>query len=896
MSRKALGYAGIILIITISAILLKNLVHHSQPIKETSTPVTKNAAPQVFEPENSPENSTSTTMPPSIGILDQPADPPPTQNGLVEFSGRVVDTRGQGIPRAFVFVRVARMRQLEPFQADDEGFFRILTLNNANIELFAKATHFQTARKNFQKGTIPDFILIEMLEGEQLELRVLSEFGKPIEGAKIQAEFIDEHFTDKEGYALLNDLSDPVELSISAKSFLPQKLSVRLSEKQKIITLDHERGIQGQVIDKATQRPVPLFTLKRISSSDSPPQKPHRIQDPSGRFDLSGLSRSALALSISAEGYLPFFSENIIPWIAGAQPEWVIELDSDASALEGIVTNSDGLPIEGAEVHLLAQDPQMQHYLYEFPRRINGQWEIPSKNWLHGQFTLSDRNGHFKVGPVPQNLNLTLLASKPRYGAAMVKEIHLLEEHKRSQLAIQLEDPAHLRVEVDFENFDRELKGNNVYGEELLFNLAPGQKSLEINHLPPGHFSLSLTVARKDPSTSNLNPSIFLRERTELLPGGHHLLVFKEPKKLKLSGQAMINGRPFANVRLQARCTSFQMATLSETSSDANGYFDFGEIYEGSYRLTAFNQEAKPFYLGGDQEAIFTLETDTQDALLNFHTAGAVTGRILHAPVGSHLFYSVTTRRKGGSSSRITSLDFINGQPFSFSNVFPDQYVSLILNIPDIGVHYFVLEIPMPADGRDLDLGDLDFETEPRLRLILTASPETADLNVGFGIFKPDGHYLSPLYEISQKKPQLTIARHSLEFAIFDPLLDSAWESEPERASFNFKEKEFHSQTFTIRQVTSLLIRLTAQDAPFVPLKEVSVRSLEVGTPILLESVSNENQNGSFFRLDSVQIRKVPPGPTEVVMTLTDGRNLRVVETLRPGTTQNLVFNIANFE
>jgi len=116
--------------------------------------------------------------------------------------------------------------------------------------------------------------------------------------------------------------------------------------------------VEGIVMDLERAEPVTQFTVSGIDRVMSEAGQPGRFnpfsggdtfEDPAGRFRLEGVEPGAVSLSFRADGYLTEVVDEIMV-VEGQPTRGVIVSMQPGGIVRGMVVDSEGLPVRGAQV------------------------------------------------------------------------------------------------------------------------------------------------------------------------------------------------------------------------------------------------------------------------------------------------------------------------------------------------------------------------------------------------------------------------------------------------------------------------------------------------------------------------------------------------------------------
>ncbi len=302
--------------------------------------------------------------------------------------GRVIDPAGKPIKDALVIYGDDSYFSWLPckFPTDADGRYRLPALppGDTNLTVIAHGWAPQLRKVNLQPSLPPqDF---RMGPGKPIRLRIVDAAGKPVPNASVgilgwkgikslqsshdpnHPKVPDPKFPRQANAGGLWEWTwapdDPVKLQIGLQGYAYQELEIAAGSAERTVVLKSEHRVSGRVVDAATGKPIPSFTVipldvfrKDWHSAD----RGHAVACKNGRLDyLARRTDIPLRLRIEAPGYR-----------TQDGPEFRVGDDTSrtqdfrlqpSQPITGIVRDAAGKPAVKAEVLLATptEDIQLQ--------------------------------------------------------------------------------------------------------------------------------------------------------------------------------------------------------------------------------------------------------------------------------------------------------------------------------------------------------------------------------------------------------------------------------------------------------------------------------------------------------------------------------------------------------
>lgn len=375
----------------------------------------------------------------------------------IEAKGKIVDSFGLPLPYVNILVgRIGDSGRREGVASAD-GTFSITGCKPGESLVTASRAGYaaQTVKATLSEGSEP--LVLTLMAGKTLRLRVVDTKGNPVPGANVWLDTFDQRFGDNavpvqanfnpktgdDGRVVWNEAPD-AELSfdIAKSGFMRRdKIMLRPTDEEHIITLQPAVTISGTVTDALTSQPIPRFRI--ITGWPKDPRHPAATKDgwygwstidrfilnfSDGRFQhtydeqvLGGIANPGYVLKFQAEGYAAHVSRVI------SGDERHAELHVKLTPAAGIVArvlDTNGSVVRGLDVALLTAGSQLSLQ----PRSMRGMENI-------GRVT-TDERGEFLV-PADEEIEVIMVSGS--VGFALVEA-----EAVRNRQIIQLRPWARL--------------------------------------------------------------------------------------------------------------------------------------------------------------------------------------------------------------------------------------------------------------------------------------------------------------------------------------------------------------------------------------------------------------------------------------------------------------------
>ncbi len=452
----------------------------------------------LFSVQNDPEAGTQLQTGTHIFKLNQAA----------VITGLVLDPDGNPVPEAKVLCGVRGMGDSRSSKTLEDGTFVIKGVKLGKTMLSAEAKGFAAATIAITVTTNKSSFTVKLDRGKTLRIRVLNQKGAPVQGAKVilqtsaytsndaaplvQAAFNQK--TDESGRIVWEEAPDQeLFFTISAANYMePERVKVRPTETEHVITLNPALVVSGTVRDAHTSKDIPKF---RIMCGWPAQGEPHWstlernwLAFAGGKFRhtfdealIVGMKNPGYILKFEAEGYAPFTSRTIQP------DEGSVTLDVLLTPATSLITVllPDGRPATQTEVGFVSPDARLQIKSGRFNRN-----NLPRES----AYSMTDSRGQFQM---PQEQGVS----------------HIVLLHQQGCAVITLEDLL-IDSTVHLQPWGR-LEGTYRRGSKPV---ADREFTLELGFAKPDAISVSFTPGVKSDASGKFTFS-------QLLPGTYQLVM-----------------------------------------------------------------------------------------------------------------------------------------------------------------------------------------------------------------------------------------------------------------------------------------------------------------------------------------------------------------------------------
>lgn len=512
-------------------------------------------------------------------VLDQP------MSGSIE--GMVVD--GAGRPRdslgVMAFAEGRRGAGMSQVTTDEAGRFKVLNLAAGSYYVQARDLKTYGYSASAQEQVV-------LKEGEHrtgirlvydsntanaISGRVTDVKGQPIERAGVTAHGPSYAYspTEADGTYTLTGLSEgSYYVMVNHASYTgTQRENVPAGSKGVDFKLEGTGAIEGQVVNAATGQPITRFSIGYSQGNQTGnragmrPDTLSQASDPDGHFMISNVPVGEATVFVRAAGFA--LGAELVPKVAAGQTVGNIRIAlKGGGRVEGLVTNSDGVPINGVKI---------------FIGNVPSSWErtqMPAAATTGG-------DGKFVLDTVSPEDN-RISAYHPGYavGSAAVTPQPNKSEYVEIVLA------AGGRIEGTISSEGQPIAGVYISAQkaEILErgDSASGSSDdkgfYRLSALADGDFMVqAYWYNRMDRDRSRS------LERTAVVEGGQVTVVdftFAAADSV-IEGLITVNGKPAADAHVSARILSADGEEHSGTKADGQGLYRIEPVPAGYVYLTA---------------------------------------------------------------------------------------------------------------------------------------------------------------------------------------------------------------------------------------------------------------------------------------------------------------------
>ncbi len=315
----------------------------TEPVK----PEPKPAAPQ-------PSNASARELP-----MIHDDDP----KGTLRLEGQVIDEHDAPVAHAVVAIDSNPAMTVET--ESDGGFvFEGLIRRDYRIEATAGDRYAGPAR--LRLGDKPEPVTLRMRKGGTVEVTITErQGGAPVKGAEVElrATLTWKATTNAEGVATLRGVgSGWSPLAVRAKGFSPAAMMLQTSgnadtTERVALSLAHGAALSGRVIDEAKKPVAGARVVATNASEPLPVFDPRRdgvVAGADGSFSIPALSAGTWRITATAGDNAPTTSVPITVDGEHARPGVEIVM-SQGAVVRGVVQDSSGKPVAGADVSVVVQ-------------------------------------------------------------------------------------------------------------------------------------------------------------------------------------------------------------------------------------------------------------------------------------------------------------------------------------------------------------------------------------------------------------------------------------------------------------------------------------------------------------------------------------------------------------
>lgn len=469
--------------------------------------------------------------------------------------GVVTDRQGKPIAGAEVVNHGNSSDQVRKTKTSPEGKFSVDNVydnGNGLHELIVRASDFSPRRFEFKPGPAarPAEVAISLDPGHRIKGRVINEAGKPIAGVQVyfahgnQGDgigFGGSATTDAQGRFHFDSMPADTPFTFVAEGYsqIPE-IKLPLDGDQQVEVQMRSQGvIKGRVVDSATGKPVPRFTVRITHSLDHQPGDPtfgirstrvypgEEFVSAKGEFLLKDLIVGVpLQVSVIADGFRRQAVRRVLAQSTSEAENVEFRLTAEdpdkLASIRGKLVNHKGQPVYGAELRLIvATDrPAVGPGRQQFPRdAFPFNWQMIETgqidqiaNVLQFQRTTTAADGSFGFDRIPGDAEIELAYWGKGIPSGRQDHLETLSLKERASLEIKALAPARLTGTIDRKIFPEigpiQLSASTPGGSARFFEvkISADGKSFDVDDLPPGQYEVQIySIAKRAPD----NPGAF---------------------------------------------------------------------------------------------------------------------------------------------------------------------------------------------------------------------------------------------------------------------------------------------------------------------------------------------------------------------------------------------------
>jgi beta-lactamase regulating signal transducer with metallopeptidase domain/5-hydroxyisourate hydrolase-like protein (transthyretin family) len=442
-------------------------------------------------------------------------------------AGLVTDRQGKPVAGAEVVNRGGSSDEVRRAKTDAQGKFLLDNVYSDGIghQLVVRAKGFAPQRVEFKPGPAdrPAEVAVQLEPGHRIRGRVVNEAGKPISGVSVYfaqgnhfpgMEFGGSATTDAQGRFQFDSLPPRAPFAFHAEGYsaIPDTELPLDGDKEVVVTMRSQGGIQGRVVDAATGKPVPRFNVRITFSPDSQPGDPSaglrsdRVSpgedfvSAQGQFVLKDLMAGMpLQVSVSANGYRRQVVRRVVaqaaPEAEAVEVRLTAEDPSRLLTVRGRLVNHRGEAVRGADLRLIVateRSERREDFPFNWQMIESGQVEQVA-NVLQVQRRTTAADGRFEFRGIPADAEIELVYWGKGIPGGREDHLERLPEKQRTDFLVQAQAPARVTGTIDRQAFP-ELSSIQLSGSARFFRavLAPDGKSFVIDDVPPGRYEVQV--------------------------------------------------------------------------------------------------------------------------------------------------------------------------------------------------------------------------------------------------------------------------------------------------------------------------------------------------------------------------------------------------------------------
>lgn len=516
-----------------------------------------------------------------------------TETAFPGIYGTVTDLRGDPIESALVklYREGLNWRDGDPVSvssSDAEGHYRVRTPDgdSGRFALLGEAPGYYSASI---EGLRPDREEVDLRLGWLVDLvgRVRdAETGTPIPDTRVLWHIDRETRTDVNGDFRAPQVRAgiPLWFFVRKAGYAEASTVIELNDPEDG-TFDFElrRGVPlvVEVFDRETGEPIAnaeLLTDRYVA--------PLAVTDDRGRCEILVADGIELRLEVEAEGYVPFCWNHRFEEIDDALAPRIPLVP--AGAIEGVITNEQGLPVAGAYVRGRCDAHPFGRW--ELTAEEREELDLPGRAehqqpWGWGART--DEAGRFTLPVVPGPAPQQAVASIPKGPSATSEPVVVESSTSRPRVEIVLASGATLRGRVLYNGKPLEgggVRWKHVDGERSGFAWTEPGGSYELTDVAAGEIALSVRA----PGSRAFGE---LPEVTLAVDAGKTYeqdLVWEQELETISGRVTSTDGEPLSDVRLRALSFSEDgQIALFDVATEPDGTYVLEVLPSDTYEVTA---------------------------------------------------------------------------------------------------------------------------------------------------------------------------------------------------------------------------------------------------------------------------------------------------------------------
>ncbi len=613
------------------------------------------------------------------------------------INGVVVDVKGLPVPGAFVSIEAnenANAHKAVEVECQKGGAFELLGLPEGTCHLQVRSP-FEN-RPVDVTGSEVVLAAGEQREGIRLICgfdasvkfsgRVVDSKNAAIQGATVDIQMPSKRlhsfvWSDDEGiFEMWGLLAGEYDLRVYHADYSrTESASIEIPNAGIQIVLIRKVTIAGRVLDKESGLPIANFSIYPIPGETNSVNAGsyYRVGQPfnneQGHFEVQG-DLGNVTLCVQSKGYAPAF--HVVQSVQENETTAGIEIRMEkGAAVEGIVTNARGEPLEGANVYLGENTALVG---------VVGGQQRPAT-------TKTDSAGKFRLDSLPPG-PLQLHASTEGYASAV--SLATLNTHETAFVEIVLEMGGGIEGTVTVGGMPAigyrvELVGSQpLSGTPTICNVTRDGK-YHFSDLPPGEITLSVSGA--------LTQSYRVNQLADVIAGETATVDFDLGSgSASIEGTITRDGVPVRDARIYLKVSNGSSAPERATArTDANGAYRIENLQPGAASMTV------GFHVEGQERGEYAYQIQLEDRkTLRYDVDLGVGAQILGNVEGIQVGWEVVVILVRGTvqvrdadefddvaenADAITELDVGEDGTFQINEIQEGEYTVVVVAWPEDG-------------------------------------------------------------------------------------------------------------------------------------------------------------------------------------------------------------------